>query len=426
LVFESHYCCDITIQDKQFRMAYTNPFVSIIIPAYNQAQYLKQSIDSAIAQAYPHTEIIVVNDGSTDETESIAKSYGSKINYIYQENLGLAGARNTGIRVAKGELIGLLDSDDIWKPNFLETIVSLVIKYPKASVFYSQGQCIDADGNILPQIVGGKTISQSNFFNSLLQANFLIPSTITLRRETIVNAGYFDETLRSCEDWDLWLRILPDATFIGTEEIIIYYRVHKESLTANISGMQTAKKTVVEKQFGIDDGAYSSWPTEKRLAYSGLYRYFLTTSIRRSGDWQSGIENLFKSLHTDPSRAADIDLFYELGLGIQPVGYRGSKEKIDVAGNTQEVINLINHAFQLDLGDNIQHLKPKVYGTAYYALGLLAYNTEQLKLSRRYLWLAGKYRPSLWIRTNMPGLFLKSILGLTTLEKLRGLKKSSP
>ena len=409
-----------------------SPLVSIIIPAYNQAQYLRLSIESALAQTYPYREIIVVDDGSTDETAAIAKNYGDKIRYIYQENRGLAGARNTGIRTAKGELIGLLDSDDIWLPEYLQSIVSLANEHPQAVVFYSAAQCMDTAGRKLPQIVGRAGKMQDNLLGTLLKSNFLIPSTITIRRQTLVDLNCFDPNLRSCEDWDLWLRILSktgqseaaDKKFIGTEDVLVYYRVHEQSLSANVAGMHAAKQAVIEKRFGDDDGAYDRWRPEKRAAYSGLYRYFLITSIQRGGNWQAGVENLYKSLQIDPARAGDMDLFYELALGVQPVGYRGSAEKIDIDANAQQVIDLIQKVFQRDESAQIRSLKSQVYGTAYYAIGLAAYNTGKLKPSRRYLLLAGKYRPSLWFSSKLPGNLIKSMLGSSVLTRLRRLKNS--
>ena len=401
------------------------PLVSIIIPAYNQDVYLRQSIDSALAQTYQPVEIIVVDDGSTDDTADIAQNYGEQIRYIYQENLGLAGARNSGIRAAHGELIGLLDADDIWEPTYLETIVSLAQLYPEASVFHSCAQCMDTKGNPLPQIVGRRTAKEPNLLKSLLQSNFLIPSTITLRRDTVVAADYFDQTLRSCEDWDLWLRILPEAKFVGTDAILVRYRVHEQSLSANVSGMHTAKQAVIEKIFGLDDGSYDEWTPEKRFAYSGLYRYFLITSIQRGGNWEAGIENLFRSLLIDPIRAKDTDLFYELALGIQPVGYRGSNVKIDIATNADQVIRLVDHVFQHENAAQIEPLKRTVYGTACYAIGLAAYHTGNIRFSRGYLWSAGIKRPELWTTTNLVSNLSKALLGDQLLRFLRQIKSKT-
>ena len=404
-----------------------DPLVSIIIPAYNQACYLRQSIDSVLAQTYKQFEVIVVDDGSTDETSSILTTYGSCIRYIHQENLGLGGARNSGIRVAQGEYIGLLDADDIWEPNYLDVISCLIAENPGASVFYCKAQCIDENGIKLPQYVGYpiKPLNTStDLYRALLTSNFLIPSTTTIRRKIFLENGYFDQTLRSCQDWDLWLRISPNNSFVGTKDVLVQYRVHAQSLSANIRAQQASAKMVFENHFGPDDGQYDHWSPAKKLAYSGLYRYILISSILRQGDWQYGSKYLHKTLLIDPAKASDIDLFYELSIGRQPMGYRGSAEKMDIEANAQEVLNMLDDVFSSDDSEALQILKQQVYGTAYYSIGLSAYNTGNLKLSRPYLWLAGRLRPSLWFFTSLPNLLIKSLLGNKILEYLRPLKKT--
>ena len=403
----------------------SEPLVSVIIPAYNQARYLRQSIDSTLAQTYKRFEVIVVDDGSTDETSSIAASYGSRIRYIRQENLGLGGARNSGIRVAQGEYVALLDADDMWEPNYLNVISSLIVENPGASVYYCQAQSIDENGNRLPQYIGypiEPLNTSTDMYKAVLKSNFIIPSTTTIRRQIFLDYGYFDQTLRSCQDWDLWIRISPDNTFVGTKDVLVQYRVHGESLSANILAQQASAKKVIETHFGPDDGQYDHWPPIKKLAYSGLYRYILTTSILRLGDWQFGIEYLPKTLLIDSAKAVDIDLFYELALGTQPAGYRGSAEKIDIESNERELTMLLSKMFQNNT-PALQALRSRVYGTAYFAIGLVAYHTGNLGLSRRYLWLSGKHRLSLWFTSALPSMMFKSLLGNSVLRKLRALKK---
>jgi glycosyltransferase involved in cell wall biosynthesis len=394
------------------------PLVSIIIPAYNQARYLRQSVESALAQTYTPFEVIVVDDGSTDETAAIAASYGERISLIRQENRGLAGARNTGIRAARGEWVGLLDADDIWLPEYLAQVMALAAAHPQADVFYCRARSMDSAGNDLQQVFGSKAYEPDQLYCTILHANFIIPSTVTIRRKVVADAGYFDQSLRSCEDLDLWLRISPTKTFIGSEEVLVRYRVHEQSLSANVTGMHTAKKAVIEKHFGPDDGQVAAWPPEKKLAYAGLYRYFLVTAIQRRGEWQAGSEHLRKAFVIDPAQTLDVDLFYELALGTQPAGYRGCIERISLAANAEAVIQLLDDLFNHD-NDALQALKANAYGTACYAIGLCAYNTHNLALARRYLWQAGIHRPRLWTGSKLAGLWLKTLLGKRLLNRLR-------
>ena len=110
----------------------SNPLVSIIIPNYNHARYLGDAVHSVLNQDYQNFEIIVVDDGSTDNSREVARQFGEKIHYIYQENAGLSAARNTGIRVAKGSLIGVLDADDMYEPTFISTLVAVLESNPNA------------------------------------------------------------------------------------------------------------------------------------------------------------------------------------------------------------------------------------------------------------------------------------------------------
>ena len=186
------------------------PAVSVIIPNYNHTRFIRAAIDSALAQTCQPREVIVVDDGSTDDSRAVVAEYGDRVRYIWQENQGLAGARNTGIRAAQGDLIGLLDADDIWYAHYLERMVALAERHPAAAVFYGAARGIDTEGNPLPQLFGGPVLPAGEIYQTLLRANFIIPSTVTFRRSVIVTAGLFDQELRSCEDWDLWLRLLPE------------------------------------------------------------------------------------------------------------------------------------------------------------------------------------------------------------------------
>lgn len=396
----------------------TNPKVSVIIPAYNQALYLGAAIESVFAQTYPNLEIIVVDDGSTDGTAEVARKYGEKIRYHYQSNHGLAGARNSGIRLAQGELIGLLDADDAWQPEFLETMVTLSQENPQAAVFYCQAICIDEVGRNLGQIVGGQGDEIADLRSVILRANFLIPSTIVIRRSVFSSAGLFDEQFQwvGCEDLDLWLRLTPEHKFISSPAVLVRYRVHEKSLSASPEKMQRAMQEVIEKHFGPDDACFDQWTGEKRRAYGSLYRNMVLTSIQRQNDWQSG-DKLKQAIQADPSLVEDVDLFYELGLGDQPFGRRGTVISLDLMGNEKKILNLLERIF----GASQSQRSRQAYATAFKSLGLIAYNTGQMSLFRRYFWLAGKYRPEFWREKLMISNFLKSFLGKRGLESLRGL-----
>ena len=398
------------------------PHVSVIIPAYNQAQYLDDAVQSVLEQSYTNYEIIVIDDGSTDNTPAVAAQFGEKIRYIRQENKGLAGARNTGIRAARGELIGLLDSDDQWEPTFLETMVSLAEAHPQAAVYYSGAQYMDADGNLLPQILGTSTApteSPQGMYHTLLRANFIIPSATVLRKSIIEQAGLFDPQLRSCEDWDLWLRLLPDHKFVGSPAPLLRYRIHGSSLSTNVDGMQYAVRAVIEKHFGLDDENYAHWPADKRRAYGGVYRYHALTFVQRQNNWTAAAPWLQKALRADPAIAVDLPLFYDLVLGAQTQGHRGTARQPELEKRAAQINAMLADVFDSAPDLSLRPLQQKTYGTANYALGLAAYNTNQRSLARRFLLKALRFRPELSRDALVMGNLAKSFVSRTMIERLK-------
>jgi glycosyltransferase involved in cell wall biosynthesis len=400
--------------------------VSVIIPNYNQAQYVRDAIQSVLDQTLRSFEIVVVDDGSTDNSREVVAAFGSQVRYIWQENQGLAGARNTGIRAARGEFIGLLDADDQWLPTFLEIMFALTDQHPEAAVYYCCARGMDVDGHDLPQIFGGPDRPPDTMYQTLLRANFLIPSTIVMRRSIVMDAGLFDQRLRSCEDWDLWLRMLPEHLFVGMSACLVRYRLHGSSLSTNLSGMQQAAQAVIEKHFGVDDGCRASWSHDKRRAYGGLYRYHLLTSVQRRDDWQAATSYLRRALQADPTLATDLALFYDLALGTQPPGYRGTAHHLNLENNATNIGNMLSQIFGSPKVAEMASLRHQTYGTAYYALGLVAYNTGYLALSRQFLLTAMRFRSELWRDTLVLGNLVKSFVGRSGLDRLRMLRSVPP
>jgi glycosyltransferase involved in cell wall biosynthesis len=400
-------------------MCAKTPRISVVIPVYNQAEFVGHAIQSLLHQTINCHEIIVVDDGSTDDSRAVVSEFGDKVNYIYQENQGLAGARNTGIRAAKGDLIGLLDADDIWVPDYIEKMMALVERHPEAAVYYGCAQSIDEQGHELPQIFGKPAMHSDSLYHTLLRANFIIPSTVLMRRAIIERAGLFDQTLRSCEDWDLWLRLLPGELFVGTSVILVKYRLHRRSLSADPAGMQRAAQAVVEKHFGPDDGRWEAWSGEKRRAYGGVYRYYALLSVQRQNDWYSAGCHLSRAIQIDPTLAEDIDLFYDLAHGTQPLGHRGTAFQLNLSDNAHRILSMIKSASRELLSREFSHIFSRANGTACYALGLVADNIGDRQASRHYLISALKYRPDLWRDRRMIRHLVKAFFPPIVTEKVR-------
>jgi len=393
--------------------------VNIIIPAYNVQKYVGSAIKSVLAQTFKDFEIIVVDDGSSDDTKEVIHAFGDQVRYIWQENMGLGGARNAGILASNSEFIGLLDADDEWRPNFLERMMALVQSRPDAFVYYSGAQGMDSEGNDLPQIFG-RMISSNDLSRNILRANFIIPSTVIFRRDIVVDVGLFDEKnhkLHGCEDWDLWLRLASSHSFAGTSESLVRYRLHSQTFSANPLHMQEAVKAVVEKNFGVDDGRYEIWSDEKRRAFGGVYRYYALTSIQKLGAWDAATESMRKAFAIDPSLAIDLDLFYELTFGSQPPGHRGTIHGFDLEQNIQLVTNMLEKIFEKQA--SIAALRRKTFGTANYAMGLVAYNLNRQDLSRNLLRQAIVYMPVLLLVKKAFLVMVKSYLNPNFVRKMK-------
>lgn len=398
------------------------PKISVVIPLYNQSEFVRFAIQSVLQQTIESYEIIVVDDGSTDDSRMVVSEFGDRVHYIYQENQGLAGARNTGIRAVKGDLIGLLDADDIWMPDYLEKMTALVARHPDAAVFFCCARSVDEQGRDLPQIFGKPAMRLDSLYHTLLRANFIIPSTILMRRSAIERVGLFDSSLRSCEDWDLWLRLLPQEQFIGTSEILVRYRLHGRSLSTDPNGMQRAARKVIEKHFGPDDDEnWETWSWEKRRAYGGLYRYFVLISVQREDDWYSAGCHLSRAIQIDPTLAEDIDLFYDLAHGAQPLGHRGTAYQLDLSENARRLLIMVKSISWEIANGRTDHVFSRAMGTAWYALALLADHSGARSSGRRFLFNALKSQPRLWRDPRFVKHLLKAMLPSMISEKMKHL-----
>lgn len=212
----------------------THPFVSIIIPVYNGSNYLQQAIDSALAQTYDNCEVIVVNDGSADNgaTESIAKSYGDRIKYLYKPNGGVASALNAGIRIAKGEYISWLSHDDLYLQNKIERQFAFLASQPSADVvLYTDYEAVDANDNLIRTVslnAVSKGDSRQAFIRLLFNAS-IHGCSLLLPKKCFTEVGFFDENLRTTQDYDLWFKLLKNGyVFVHMSEVLVITRWHRE------------------------------------------------------------------------------------------------------------------------------------------------------------------------------------------------------
>lgn len=182
-----------------------NKTVSVIIPTHNRAWTIRRAIDSVLDQGYPDFELIIVDDGSTDDTDRVLLEYGGRLTILRQPNRGVSAARNRGIKETSGGLIAFLDSDDRWLPEKLTHQVDFFSNHPDAFICQTEEIWIRNGIRVNPKSRHKKP--SGNIFEPSLHLCLVSPSAVMMKRELFDRVGLFDESLPACEDYDLWLRI---------------------------------------------------------------------------------------------------------------------------------------------------------------------------------------------------------------------------
>jgi glycosyltransferase involved in cell wall biosynthesis len=219
-------------------VAEQNPRVSVIIPTYNYGSFLAECVNSVFRQSEKNVEIIIVDDGSTDNTPDVVKSFKGRVKYIFQENKGLSAARNTGLKYASGDFVQLLDSDDLLGINAIAAKVKFLRQNPSVSIAVSSPNhlfsSLRADGK--PIITGDWHLYRSNLDIHLAYFNIAPIHAFLVRRTVVERVGYFDESLKACEDYDYWLRAaaLGYVPHYCGEGTAVYYRRHATSMSSNL------------------------------------------------------------------------------------------------------------------------------------------------------------------------------------------------
>lgn len=206
--------------------------VSVVIPTYNRAGLIAQSIQSALAQTYRNLEIIVVDDGSTDNTKEVVAAFGPAVQYFYKTNSGPAGTRNVGIQKARGEFVAFLDSDDLWEPDKIEKQLRCFQENPRAAMVSSNFRLIDGHGRAIKDPGSEPGYQPSDFIiKDMLRVRFPFATPAFLIRKAIFEKiGVFNEKLRISEDLDLLIRIGVNYQVGYVDEVLVSVRMHDNHL----------------------------------------------------------------------------------------------------------------------------------------------------------------------------------------------------
>jgi glycosyltransferase involved in cell wall biosynthesis len=218
---------------KHYKMPKTddqNPLVTVIIPTYNRGWILKEAIDSVLSQDFEDFELIVVDDGSTDNTIDILDGYANDIIVLRQGNRGVSAARNAGIAYASGQFIAFLDSDDLWLPGKLSRQVDFFKSNPNALICQTEELWIRSGKRVNPKHRHKKFSGM--IFKHSLPLCIVSPSAVMLKKSLLGKTGVFDESFPACEDYDLWLRIsCKYPVFLIDTPLIIKRGGHEDQLS---------------------------------------------------------------------------------------------------------------------------------------------------------------------------------------------------
>ncbi|HRY16984.1 MAG TPA: glycosyltransferase [Candidatus Competibacteraceae bacterium] len=314
------------------------PTVSIIIPTYNYGKFLHSAIQSALSQNEYPCEIIVVDDGSTDNTPNIVKKFLKSITYIRQENTGLSSARNTGISISHGDYLQFLDADDLLGKGAVAAKVKIMEKNPSIGLVVCRNEFFHSEPIHWWSsfFVGAWRLYSDNLDIHLCFSNIAPPHAYLIRRDLALSIGEFDTGLLACEDYDYWLR----AAFAGQVPVFssngkVYYRRHRASMSANCS-QQTQWDAIMHIRLYNLMKKYPDFPENNRL--SGLMAFLAGTlrTINRLCDY---------------SLSVPIELYKICEEAGGEIKKESEKENIN--------INLIFYFYLLLIEEHIESIKSK-------------------------------------------------------------------
>lgn len=229
------------------------PLLSVIMPTHNRAEFIRESIESALGQTWAPLELIVVDNGSTDGTSEILAQFGDRIRVLHRDNRGPSPARNLGLSVARGKYVGFLDSDDLWEPDMAARAIAHLEQHPKQPLVAGGWTLIDPRGRFLNRGTAPaelRPILRERFLWRLLLCNAFPIHAVIVRRDAIERAGGFDDDLPGGEDWDLWIRIAAlGESADALEGVFAHYRRHPGGATRNLAMMEASLARLRAKTF---------------------------------------------------------------------------------------------------------------------------------------------------------------------------------
>lgn len=372
------------------------PKVTVVIPAHDQAQYIGRAIQSVLSQTFTDFEVIVVDDGSTDNTSSVVHAFEDpRLQYVFQKNQGLSSARNTGINLGRGELLSFLDSDDEFLPNKLETLLQELSEHETAGLIAGQAIPVNERGERVGAIFDRPFPDPVEL---LLLGNPIHVGSVLVSREWQDKVGLFDEGLNSYEDWDMWLRLAhAGCPMLWVDRPVSLYRFHLAQMTREGDTMTRASFAVLNKFF-LREGLDGRWVDLRSLAYSRAHLRAAAHDFL-SGDYQQANAHLGEAVTLDSALmgngAAALANVFLAWIGLPK--FKDPLEHLD---------RIYRH-----LGDRFTILRVRrrsELGRAARQLAFDAYSSGDLKRARYAVLMALRSEPATLINRGLLSVFLRS------------------
>jgi len=271
--------------------------VSAVIPTYNCGHMVVDAVRSALAQTYLPIEVIVIDDGSTDDTRDRLAEFGSSVRYIYQTNRGVSAARNRGVRESSGDAIAFLDSDDVWHPRKLERQVECLNAHPELGLVGTM--IVDWPNEPFPENVGDDSPAPTVIhFDNLLVRNRMDTSSILVRKSVLEKVGEFDCSMQGPEDYDLWLRIAQMTAIANLPRQLTGYRMIAGSVGKNAIRMEAGMRAILQKV--ETNGVFRGRPVFRRKVW-GYFHFSCGLMHGKGGNYPAAMRHMIASLASYPA-----------------------------------------------------------------------------------------------------------------------------
>jgi Glycosyl transferase family 2 len=353
--------------------------VSIIIPTHNYAGYVGQAIRSALQQGYGPVEVVVVDDGSTDDTPAVLREFGSAIRSVRLEGRGVSAARNAGLGLARGEYVVLLDADDLLVPGGVAAQVAWFEGHPDLDAVVGDWYTCDVPSGT---IVRNRSSLRGDALPHLLRTNIVAtPSAVMLRRATLVALGGFDTSLGFTADWEMWLRLARQGRgFACVTAPTAVYRVHQRSMTSRLDEAIADVTAFLDRCFGDAALPESLRAVEPESRFGAMM--YLGQLCLQQDDHPRGGECVRRALRWNPGAVDTLHFYRCLAGATSRGGLQSGRAVVDV------VESMLTLCAGLDLGRDERPRRRQAL--RHLAAGMIARNAGDLRLGVRHLRLAAR------------------------------------